>query len=30
MNEQLKIELSEKKIEIKSYVEKLDLLRRSL
>jgi hypothetical protein len=30
MNEQLKIELSEKKIEIKNYVEKLDLLRRSL
>lgn len=30
MNEQLKIELNEKKIDIKNYVEKLDLLRRSL
>lgn len=30
MNEQLKIELNEKKSDIKSYTEKLDLLRRSL
>lgn len=30
MNEQLKIELNEKKAQIKSYTEKLTLLRRSL
>jgi hypothetical protein len=30
MNEQIKIELNEKKNDIKNYVEKLDLLRRSL
>jgi hypothetical protein len=30
MIDQLKIELNEKKIAIKSYAEKLDLLRRSL
>ncbi len=30
MNEQIKIELNEKKIDIKNYTEKLDLLRRSL
>lgn len=30
MNEQLKIELNEKKSEIKGYTEKLNLLRRSL
>jgi hypothetical protein len=30
MNEQIKIELNEKKIDIRNYTEKLDLLRRSL
>ncbi len=30
MNEQIKIELNEKRIDIKTYAEKLDLLRRSL
>ena len=30
MNEQVKIELNEKKLDIKNYAEKLDLLRRSL
>lgn len=30
MNEHVKIELNEKKLDIKNYVEKLDLLRRSL
>jgi hypothetical protein len=30
MNEQIKIELNEKKSEIKSFLEKLSLLRRSL
>lgn len=30
MNEQIKIELNEKKSDIKNYTEKLDLLRRSL
>ena len=30
MNEQIKIDLNEKKISIKTYTEKLDLLRRSL
>lgn len=30
MNEQIKIELNEKKLDIKNYSEKLDLLRRSL
>jgi hypothetical protein len=30
MNEQIKIELNEKKLNIRTYVEKLDLLRRSL
>lgn len=30
MNEQIKIELNEKKLDIKNYQEKLDLLRRSL
>lgn len=30
MNEQIKIELQEKRLNIKSYAEKLDLLRRSL
>lgn len=30
MNEQIKIELNEKKINIKTYMGKLDLLRRSL
>ena len=30
MNEQLKIDLNEKKLAIKTYVDKLDLLRRSL
>ncbi len=30
MNEQIKIDLSERKISIKSYSDKLDLLRRSL
>jgi hypothetical protein len=30
MNEQIKIELNEKKLDIRNYVEKLDLLRRSL
>ena len=30
MNEQIKIELNEKRLDIKNYVEKLDLLRRSL
>jgi hypothetical protein len=30
MNEQIKIELNEKKSLIKGYTEKLDLLRRSL
>lgn len=30
MNEQLKIELNEKKLDIKNYNDKLDLLRRSL
>lgn len=30
MNEQIKIELNEKKIDIKTYSEKLELLRRSL
>jgi hypothetical protein len=30
MNEQIKIELNEKKLDIKNYTEKLDLLRRSL
>jgi hypothetical protein len=30
MNEQIKIELNEKKNDIKNYVDKLDLLRRSL
>jgi len=30
MNEQIKIELNEKKLAIKNYTEKLDLLRRSL
>lgn len=30
MNEQIKIELSERKLNIKSYADKLDLLRRSL
>jgi len=30
MNEQIKIELNEKKLDIRNYAEKLDLLRRSL
>jgi hypothetical protein len=30
MNEQIKIELNEKRIDIKTYSEKLELLRRSL
>lgn len=30
MNENIKIELNEKKLDIKNYLEKLDLLRRSL
>ena len=30
MNEHLKIELNEKKLDIRNYTEKLDLLRRSL
>lgn len=30
MNEQIKIELNEKRLNIKTYVDKLDLLRRSL
>lgn len=30
MNEQIKIELNEKRLDIKNYAEKLDLLRRSL
>lgn len=30
MNEQIKIELNDNKSKIKSYTEKLDLLRRSL
>jgi|GEM_PF-648693 hypothetical protein len=30
MNEQIRIELNEKKLDIKNYTEKLDLLRRSL
>ena len=30
MKEQIKIELNEKKLNIKNYLEKLDLLRRSL
>lgn len=30
MNEQIKIELNEKKLSIRNYTEKLDLLRRSL
>lgn len=30
MNEQIKIELNEKRLDIKTYVDKLDLLRRSL
>jgi hypothetical protein len=30
MNENIKIELNEKKLDIKNYAEKLDLLRRSL
>jgi hypothetical protein len=30
MNEHVKIELNEKKLDIKNYAEKLDLLRRSL
>lgn len=30
MNEQIKIELNEKKIDIKTYSDKLELLRRSL
>lgn len=30
MNENIKIELNEKKLNIKNYLEKLDLLRRSL
>lgn len=30
MNEQIKIDLNEKKLDIKNYTEKLDLLRRSL
>jgi hypothetical protein len=30
MNEQIKIELNEKKIDMRNYTEKLDLLRRSL
>lgn len=30
MNEQIKIELNEKKLDIKNYTDKLDLLRRSL
>jgi len=30
MNEQIKIDLNEKKLDIKNYAEKLDLLRRSL
>ena len=30
MNEHIKIELNEKKLNIKNYMEKLDLLRRSL
>lgn len=30
MNENVKIELNEKKLDIKNYAEKLDLLRRSL
>ncbi len=30
MNEQIKIELNEKKLSIRTFVDKLDLLRRSL
>jgi hypothetical protein len=30
MNEQIKIDLNEKKSDIKNYADKLDLLRRSL
>ena len=30
MKEQIKIELNEKKLDIKNYTDKLDLLRRSL
>ena len=30
MNEQIKIELNEKRLNIKTYADKLDLLRRSL
>lgn len=30
MNEQLRIELNEKRLDLKSYGEKLELLRRSL
>jgi hypothetical protein len=30
MNEQIRIDLNEKKLDIKNYTEKLDLLRRSL
>ncbi len=30
MNEQIKIELNEKKLDMRNYTEKLDLLRRSL
>jgi hypothetical protein len=30
MNEQIKIDLNEKKLDIKNYTDKLDLLRRSL
>lgn len=30
MNEQIRIDLNEKKIDIRNYTEKLDLLRRSL
>ena len=30
MNEQIKIELNEKRLSIKTYADKLDLLRRSL
>ena len=30
MNEHIKIELNEKKLDIKNYANKLDLLRRSL
>lgn len=30
MNEQIRIELNEKKLDIKNYTDKLDLLRRSL